>query len=78
MTIFTGIAIYIVTWWIVLFAVLPFGVNRHEDPEPGLDPGAPAQPHLRIKAGITTLIAALVWVVIYLVIDFKVIDLRPV
>ena len=41
----TVIAIYFLVWWLVLFAVLPFGVrSQHEggDIPPGTDPGAPA------------------------------------
>ena len=33
-TISTGLAIYFVLWWIVLFLTLPFGVrSQHEDGE---------------------------------------------
>ncbi|MDE2017200.1 MAG: DUF1467 family protein, partial [Hyphomicrobiales bacterium] len=43
-------ATYFTTWWIVLFAVLPFGVrSQHEageTPAPGVDPGAPVAPLL--------------------------------
>ena len=39
----TAIAIYFLIWWIVLFAVLPWGVRAQgEDSPPGTDPGAPA------------------------------------
>ena len=78
MNVFTGIAIVFVVWWIVLFAVLPFGIKRHDDPEPGLEPGAPERPRLWIKAGVTTLIAALVWLAIFLLIDLELIEIRPV
>ena len=78
MNVFTGIATFFVVWWIVLFAVLPFGIKRHDDPEPGLEPGAPKRPRLWIKAGVTTLIAALVWLAIFLVIDLELIEIRPV
>ncbi len=40
----TAIAIYFVIWWIVLFAVLPWGVRSQEESgsvSPGTDPGAP-------------------------------------
>ena len=43
----TSIAIYFIIWWMVLFAVLPWGVrSQHEDGAiaPGSDPGAPAIP----------------------------------
>ncbi|MDC7786502.1 DUF1467 family protein [Rhodoplanes sp. TEM] len=55
----TFAAIYFVTWWIVLFAILPFGVrSQHEtgDIAPGTDPGAPSAPALLVKAGWTTLV----------------------
>jgi len=54
-------AIYFVIWWIVLFAVLPWGVeSQHEAGEfsPGSDPGAPTRPLLLKKAIATTLLSA--------------------
>ena len=46
MKIGSGIAIYFVIWWVVLFAVLPWGVkNAHEAGETtskGNEPGAPS------------------------------------
>ena len=38
----------------MLFAVLPWGVRREENPEPGHDPGAPAKTHLWAKVIATT------------------------
>jgi predicted secreted protein len=54
-------AIWFVTWWIVLFAVLPFGVRVPDDDErtPGADPGAPEHPRLVAKALWTTLVSTL-------------------
>ena len=45
MSLTTAIAIYFIIWWVVLFAVLPFGVRSQEESgevAPGTDPGAPA------------------------------------
>ena len=53
--------IYIVVWWVVLFAVLPWGVQREENPELGHDPGAPAVTHLKKKLIATTLITFVLW-----------------
>ena len=39
----TGVVVYFLIWWLVLFAVLPWGVQREENPQPGHDPGAPVQ-----------------------------------
>jgi predicted secreted protein len=55
-----AIAIYFTMWWIVLFAVLPFGVRSQEEEGvivPGTDHGAPAAPLLLRKALWTTLIS---------------------
>lgn len=62
MSLATYAAIYFVTWWVVLFAILPFGVrSQHEVGEvaPGTDPGAPALPNLLAKVGWTTLVTTL-------------------
>jgi predicted secreted protein len=70
-SIFTALAIYFVIWWIVLFAVLPWGVHsQHEAGEmaPGTDPGAPVLPKLRSKLVWTTLVSTVVfaaWFVVY-------------
>lgn len=51
-------AIYFTVWWVVLFAVLPFGVRPQEAPEPGHQPGAPQAPMLKKKFLWTTVISA--------------------
>jgi predicted secreted protein len=59
-----GIALYFTIWWVVLFAVLPFGVrSQHEDGEmpEGTDPGAPVAPRMGIKMLWTTVVSAIVW-----------------
>ena len=72
----TGLAVYLVTWWIVLFAVLPFGVRQQESPPPGFDHGAPAHPHMRLKLLATTLVSGLVWLGFYLAVREGLIDFR--
>ena len=64
MTLPMGLAIYFTTWWIVLFAVLPFGVrSQHEDGAwlQGTDPGAPVAPRMWLKALWTTLITSVLF-----------------
>ena len=69
MSLTLGIAIYFIVWWTVLFAVLPFGVRTQGeagDVVPGTPESAPVRPlFLRIVAR-TTLVASLVFAVIYL------------
>jgi predicted secreted protein len=68
MSVAMGIALYFTIWWIVLFAILPFGVrSQHESGEivPGSDPGAPRAPRLVVKAMWTTLVSAVVFAAAY-------------
>ena len=58
---FSQAAIFLLIWFVVLFAVLPWGVRQSAEPEPGHDPGAPANPQLGRKAIITTVISLLLW-----------------
>jgi predicted secreted protein len=44
-TILAWAAIYVVVWWITIFAILPIGVRSQDEAGevvPGSDPGAPA------------------------------------
>ena len=61
----TGLMVYLVIWWIILFAVLPLGVRRIENPGRGQDRGAPENPQLVRKAIITTAVAAVLWLGFY-------------
>jgi predicted secreted protein len=64
MPITTAVAIFFLIWWVVLFAVLPWGVRgQHEGGEiaPGTDPGAPAIPYLGRKLVWTTLVTAVIF-----------------
>lgn len=68
MTWVEGIVVYVIVWWVVIFAVLPFGVRAPEQFVPGQARGAPARPRLLLKAGITTILAAVIWLVIFLLV----------
>jgi predicted secreted protein len=62
-----GIAVYLVIWWTLLFAVLPWGVKTQREAGesvPGSDPGAPVVPHLWKKVVVNTIVSAIVWVIL--------------
>ncbi len=61
----TGIMVYFVIWWTILFCILPLGVRRVENPGAGEERGAPERPELMRKAVITTIVAAVLWVAFY-------------
>ncbi|MGF6309289.1 putative secreted protein [Bradyrhizobium sp. i1.8.4] len=62
----TGLAIYFVLWWLVLFLTLPFGIrSQHEDGvgAPGTDPGAPILARMGRKLLWTTLLSAVIFAI---------------
>jgi len=70
MPVSTAFAIFFLIWWVVLFAVLPWGIrSQHEagDMVPGTDPGAPAIPNLLRKLLWTTVVSAAIFAVCYIV-----------
>ncbi len=64
MSLSLAIAIYVICWWIVLFAVLPLRMGAKPAP-PGSDPfaeaaGAPSNPKMKLKFIVTTIISAVI------------------
>ena len=58
-----GVAVYIVIWWLVLFAVLPWGVQSQLERGKvarGSERGAPARPLMLKKLAATTVIAGII------------------
>jgi len=68
--------VYLVIWWTVLFAILPLGVKRVENPGRGEDRGAPERPELKRKAIITTLVSAALWLAFFMLQYFDVFSFR--
>ena len=68
-----SIASYLTLWWVVLFAVLPWGAQSYHDAgikvTDGGDPGAPVRPQLLRKflvtTAVTTVVFALLWCTVY-------------
>ena len=70
MTIASALALYFVIWWTVLFVVLPFGVRSQAESgevTQGTEPGAPALPGMLRKAVITSVIATVVFFIVWYV-----------
>jgi predicted secreted protein len=65
----TGIVVYVLVWWVTLFAILPLWVTPSEPGELGHSAGAPQRPLLPRKLALTTVLAALIWVGIYIVVS---------
>jgi predicted secreted protein len=65
----TGIIVYVLVWWVTLFAVLPLWVTPAEPDDPGHAAGAPQRPRMLLKVAITTLVSVVIWLGIYVVVN---------
>jgi len=63
----SGLVLFAVIWFMVLFIVLPLRLTTQgEDGDvvPGTHASAPADPQLKRKAKITTIWAAIIWAIV--------------
>ncbi|WP_421786720.1 DUF1467 family protein [Hyphobacterium sp.] len=77
----TGIAIYLTTWWVVLFTILPLGITGQAESGEviqGTESGAPIDPGLKRKAWLTTVAAAVIWLILFAVFEFGLISLDDI
>ena len=82
MTLAFGVAIYVVIWWTVLFAMLPIGVRTSEEAGekalPGTAESAPHLPNLLPKMIATTVVSSIVFAALYAIIVYHVITLDQI
>ena len=75
-----SIIVYVMIWWIIFFSVLPLGIQSNKEKFKenvgGADPGAPINPKIGKKFLITTIITSLIFIVIYYLVDFNLLNLR--
>jgi predicted secreted protein len=79
MTLALGLALYFIIWWTTLFAVLPWGV-RTQDEEgvvvPGTPESAPARPRLIKVVVLNTVVATIVFAMVWAAIVYKLIPIE--
>jgi predicted secreted protein len=79
MSVSFAIAVYVVIWWTVLFAILPIGVRTQgEDGSivPGTPESAPTRPRLIRVVLLTTLVSCVVFAGLWAAIRYNLIDLE--
>ncbi len=75
---FSGIVVYVCIWWTVVFCVLPLWVKRDEGGPETTAHGAPEDPKIKQKFIITTIVSAIIWGVVYLLVTYQIIDFRGI
>jgi predicted secreted protein len=64
----SAFAVFFITWWITLFAVLPFGLKTQAEAGsvvPGTHDSAPTRPRFLFIIGVTTLISCIIFAFFY-------------
>ncbi len=64
---FSAFVVFLLLWWLTLFLVLPQGIRgQAEDGNivEGSEPGAPVESNIKAKFIKTTMIAAILWVIV--------------
>jgi predicted secreted protein len=77
---FSGFVVYVILWWILFFMSLPFGVKSPDEAGEAVGPGhatsAPVRPRLWLKAVVVTILAGMLWGVVYWVIESDLVSFR--
>ena len=75
-----SIIVYVLIWWIIFFSVLPVGIQSNKEKFKerieGVDLGAPNNPKIAKKFLITTIITSIIFIVIYYLVEFDLLNLR--
>ena len=75
-----SIIVYVLIWWIIFFSVLPIGIQsnneKFREKIEGVDPGAPINPKIAKKFFITTIITSIIFIVIYYLVEFNLLNIR--
>ena len=77
-SLFIGIVVYTLIWWTALFAILPIGVrpDAEGDPSAGGWRGTPERPLLLRKFVATTIVSAVLWLGVYVLVESDWISFR--
>ena len=76
-----AISLYVVIWWIVLFAILPIGVRTQAEEgevSPGTAESAPHLPKLLQKMVATTMVSSVIFAIVYVVLTQHLITLDQI
>lgn len=78
MSLFSMLVVFILIWWVTLFAILPIGVQGQAESGEvvkGSEPGAPVKSEMKKKFMTTTIVTFIIWAIICTLIFTNVIKL---
>jgi len=74
MNLFTSVIVFLMIFWTVLFAVLPWGNRAPDTPEQGMAGSAPTNPRIKQKFVIPFGISVLLWIIVAILVELQIID----
>ena len=81
MTWFSTILVFVVVWWLVFFMTLPIGARSYHEAGEAVNTGnvesAPMRPRIFMKACVSTVIAVILTLIVYFLIDSGLMSFRP-
>jgi predicted secreted protein len=79
MSVVSGVVVFILTWWCVLFCVLPLGLpTQYEEQGQEAAPGSPKTLNMKKKIMLTTLISVVIWCILNILISTDILDLASI
>lgn len=73
-----GNFVYVLIWWVALFIVLPLDIKRDDQPKQGHDTGAPLRANIGRKIAYTTIVATVIWLFLFILLETGVINYREI
>ena len=68
---FTGVILYFLIWWTTIFTVLNIGHRTADHAQLGNATSAPVKFNLRYKLLLNSVIAAIVWLIIWALVKYS-------
>ncbi|GLQ07183.1 DUF1467 family protein [Sneathiella chinensis] len=81
MSLIGGIVVFSITWFVVLFTVLPWGVRTQQEDDhvaPGTVESAPVNPAIWKKMLATTIITGILFGIFLWTVEYGIIDYRSI
>lgn len=81
MSITSGFVLFAIFWFLSLYTILPLFVRSQDEVgevEPGTPASAPDEPLMKKKLIWTTVAATVLWIIAFIVIDFRLITVDDI
>lgn len=78
MSVVSGVVVYFLVWWVVIFAILPMGNEPIEESTSEGIAGAPKVSNIKKKFLIASVVAAVIWGGVFILVEIELFDFREI